>query len=229
MIRFKDISIPKPCSVEYDSLPGDEVKRFCGSCEKHVYDFRGKDEAYFNSIIDTHGKVCGFFYADEIQTTSKNKYSFYHAIFAKTIGAMLFIKTLLSSDYTQASNIQTYTTQQATDSTGIKIKIKNKYNYYTSYSIDIFINNVLYKSGYNLGTDSDYIWLPDSLNKNDKIKVFIHHSKRKSGGYIFKTKKRAYIFPYKDSNKIVITITSKRKAILIKKRKRRQYGGYMDY
>ena len=66
MIRFKDISIPKPCSVNYDSLPYNEVKRFCGSCEKHVYDFRGKDETYLNKILLHEPDTCGIFYMDEL-------------------------------------------------------------------------------------------------------------------------------------------------------------------
>jgi hypothetical protein len=110
MIRFKNIHIPKPCSVDYDSLLYDEVKRFCGNCKKHVYDFRGKDEVYFNSIINAYGKVCGVFYQDDIQPiTFKIKRKFYYAFAAKLIGAMLFIKTLLSSDHAQASTIQTHT------------------------------------------------------------------------------------------------------------------------
>ena len=73
MIRFKDINIPNPCSVDYDSLPYDEVKRFCGSCEKHVYDFRGKDEAYLNEVFRQTGKVCGIYYEDQISKPALKK------------------------------------------------------------------------------------------------------------------------------------------------------------
>jgi len=230
MIRFKDISIPKPCSVDYDSLPYDEVKRFCGSCEKHVYDFRGKDEAYFNSIISTHGKVCGIFYEDDIQaTTLKIKRAFYYTLITKTLGLALFLKTLLSNDYVQASSTKMHiTTQQSTDSSAVKVKFNNKLNYYVSYSMDIFINNTLYKSGYNLDKETGYIWLPDSLKENDKIKVIVHGSKTILGRYIYKRKKRRYTFSYSNSNKITIQITNKRKATLLKKR-RPHAAGYYDY
>ena len=227
MIRYKDISIPKPCSVDYDALPGDEVKHFCGSCEKQVYDFRGKDEAYFNSIINRYGKVCGIFHKDDIQaTTLKIKHPFYHVFAAKLIGVGLFLKTLLNSHDVEAST--TYmqaTTQQSTDSTGVKVEIKNRDDYYLNYSIDIFINNTLYKSGNNLDKNTGYIGLPDSLIEHDKIKVVIHRSKIKSHTEIHRVKKRTYNFTYIESNKITIQITNTQKAILIKKR-RPQAAGY---
>lgn len=230
MIRFKDIRIPKPCTVDYDSLPYNDVKRFCNSCAKHVYDFRGKDEVYFNSIINMHGKVCGIFYKDDIQsTTIKIKHPFYYTFIAKLVGVFLFFKTLLSSDYAQASNIKLdNVSQQFNDSTGFNVEIKNKHNYYVSYSMDIFINDTLYKSGNNLDKDTGFILLPDSLKKNDKIKVVIHGSKRKFDKHVYKIKSREYNFIYSNSNKITIPITAKRKAILIKKSKP-QAAGYMYY
>ena len=229
MILFKDIHIPKPCFVDYDSLPGNEVKRFCGSCEKHVYDFRGKDESYFNSIIHTQGKVCGIFYEDDIQpATVKIERPFYYVVAAKLIGVFLFLKTLFSSDHAQASAIQTYpTTQQSSDSTAIKIVLKNSSTTYTSYTLDIFINNIFYKTITNLN-GNDHIILPDSLKENDAIKVIVRGSKNKSRTHIYKIKKREYDFIYGDSNKIIIQITNTKKAILIKRR-RPQAAGYMYY
>jgi hypothetical protein len=118
MIRYKDISIPKPCSVDYDLLPGDEVKRFCNSCEKHVYDFRGKNEAYLNEIYQTTGKVCGIYYEDQIQaTTLKKQRPFYYSFVTKIISVGLFLKTILSAHDTQALITPAPITQQATDST----------------------------------------------------------------------------------------------------------------
>ncbi|WP_018342935.1 hypothetical protein [Cytophaga aurantiaca] len=226
MIRFKDIHIPKPCSVDYDSLPGDEVKRFCSSCEKYVYDFRGKDEVYFNSIINAHGKVCGFFYEDDIKSTAvKIKRPFYSAFAAKLFGIFLFIKTLLSSDHAQASTFQTHTTtQQATDSSGVKVNIKNRPSQYQAYLLDIFINNTLYKSGANLDDGTGFIWLPDSLKENDKIRIVIKDYGDNRGSY--KIHRKEYHFNYKESEKITVKIKfHKRSEIHLFKKRRRSTGG----
>ncbi|HSY60501.1 MAG TPA: hypothetical protein VK796_01445 [Cytophaga sp.] len=225
MIRFKDIHISRPCSVDYDSLSGNEVKRFCGSCEKHVYDFRGKDEAYFNSIIHTHGKVCGIFYQDDIQSALKIKRPFYHTFAAKLIGALLFIRTLLSTDHAQASTIQTYAnTQQYTDSTGIKVNTKKRHTQYQTFLLDIFINNTLYKSGANLDDGTGFIWLPDSLKENDKIRIVV----KEYDAYRYKIHRKEYHFNYMDSEKIIIKIKLHKKSELhfFKRRKRTTAGIY---
>ena len=223
MVRFKDISIPKPCSVAYDSLPGNEVKRFCGSCEKHVYDFRGKDEIYFNSIIDTHGKVCGVFYEDEIkQSTTPIRKPFYHAIAAKFIGAVLFVKTLLHADQAQASPVVLHpVTQQATDSTSVEVILKNRPSEYSAYLMDIFINNKLFKSGANLDRGAGFIWLPDSLKENDKIRIVI----KEYSAYNYKIRQKEYSFLFKDAEQMSIKI--KFHKIVFCKRKRRVVAGYM--
>ena len=94
MIRFKDIHIPKPCSVDYDALPGNEVKRFCGSCEKHVYDFRGKDEAYLNEVYQQTGKLCGIYDKDKINTSYRFRPSLFQSLL-KTIKLLLFYFQIL--------------------------------------------------------------------------------------------------------------------------------------
>ena len=49
-----------PCSVSWDSMQGDEVKRFCGKCQKHVWNFAEltTDEARA-LLIETQGRLCG--------------------------------------------------------------------------------------------------------------------------------------------------------------------------
>ena len=227
MIHFKDIRIPKPCSVDYDALPGNEVKRFCDSCEKHVYDFRGKDEAYFNSIFNTHGKVCGIFYEEDIQeATVIIKRPFYYAFAAKLIGAFLFLKTLLSSHYIQASTNHTHATiQESTDSTGVKVEIKNRSTQYQAYLLDIFINNTLYESGANLDDGTGFIWLPDSLKENDQIRVVVEEYYE----HRYKIHRKKYNFKYKESEKITIKIKFHKKLEIHlskkPKRKRRATAG----
>lgn len=200
MIHFKDIRIPNPCSVDYDSLPGNDVKRFCGSCEKHVYDFRGKDEIYFNSVINAHGKVCGVFYEDEIkQSITPLRKPFYYAIVAKLIGAVLFLKTLLHTDLAQASPVQPYpVTQQLNDSAGVEVILKNRPSEYSAYLMDVFINNKLYKSGANLDRGQGFMWLPDSLKENDKIRIVI----KEYSAYNYNIRHKEYNFIFKESEQV---------------------------
>ena len=149
MIRFKDIHIPKHCSVDYDTLIGNEVKRFCGSCEKHVYDFRGKDEMYLNEVFKATGKVCGIYYEDQIQKSSlKTHRPFYYAFVTKLIGIMLFLKALLSSHDAEATRPNQYQiTQTSEDSVGVKTIYKGKSNKATKYDteIDCYVNDSLFK------------------------------------------------------------------------------------
>jgi hypothetical protein len=66
MIKYNEVHIPKPCHIHYDSLPFDSIKRPCDICVKPVYDFRDKDEAYFNKIWKQHnGDFCGAFKNDQ--------------------------------------------------------------------------------------------------------------------------------------------------------------------
>ena len=36
---FDNIKIASPCNESWDSMTGDEKVRFCGACERHVYNF----------------------------------------------------------------------------------------------------------------------------------------------------------------------------------------------
>lgn len=226
MIHFKDIQIPKPCSVDYNFLPGNEIKRFCGSCEKQVYDFRGKDETYLNEVYQKTGKVCGIYYEDQIQKSPlKIKHPFYYTFTAKIIGVALFLKTALLSHDTRALPAIKYSISQETnDSTGIKVIDTNKKNRKRHpYTIAIFINKKLFRS--DIYDEVDFIYLPDSIKPNDKIKVVVKRdgSGRKWTNEIVKN--RTYIFCYKNAKDILIKITYKKELKLLKRRAR--MGGIM--
>lgn len=226
MIRFKDINIPNPCSVDYDSLPYDEVKRFCGSCKKHVYDFRGKNEAYLNEVFRQTGKVCGIYYEDQIQKPSlKIQRPFYYAFVTKVISIGLLLKILFTSNNTQALTHKNYPIVQITnDSTGIEVKDKNKRNRKRHpYTLTIFINKKLYRS--DIYDEGSFIYLPDSIKPEDKIKVIVKRdgSGRKWTNEIVKNK--VYNFRYMNAQEILIKITYKKELRLFKRRSRA--GGIM--
>jgi len=219
MISFKDIHIPKPCSADYESLPGDEVKRFCGSCKNHVYDFRGKDEVYLNEIFRTTGKVCGIYYEDQIQRPALKKQStFYYSIATKFLSIALFLKTMLSTYDIKAFVITQQTTQTPIDTSGVKIKYKEKNVRHTNHQIKVYVNDRLYQ--YELSERDSILYLPDSIQANDKIKIIVEGYIRKTNYSTFKTKAKEYNFIYKSHQRITIKIncSRKRRLLLFKKR-----------
>jgi hypothetical protein len=236
MIRFKDISIPKPCSVDYDALPGDEVKRFCGSCDKHVYDFRGKDEGYLNDVFLTTGKVCGVFHEDQIQKPSlKVQRPFYYGLATKLVSVALFLKTILSSYHTEASIQHIHqATQESMDSTKIKTIYKGQDYKKTSYYIEIEVYvNEEFRDSFTL-KNSNNIYLPDSIKPEDKIKLIvtttrynISTSNRKQNpakhkpnkGYYKTERRKEYRFNFSKSNEIIVKINyNKMTHVFLRKR-----------
>jgi hypothetical protein len=212
MIRFKDIQIPKPCLADYESLPYDEVKRFCGSCEKHVYEFRGKDEKYFTTIFKEQKNICGIFYEDQLsdRKRSSNKSTF-TPILIKTISIFLFIKSFLISHNSNAAS--SFPASQSeiinNDSLGVKTVYK-KVTSRTRHQINIYVNNELvYESVYPV---QEFIYLPDSLKPNDKIKVTV------TAPHIIKTK--TYRFSYSEAQTFTIKIKGRNNLRLFKRRYR---------
>lgn len=53
-----DLRIAKPCSASWDEMVGDDRARFCGSCQKNVYDLRfmTRDEA--EALLREKGEAC---------------------------------------------------------------------------------------------------------------------------------------------------------------------------
>ena len=227
MIRFKDIHIPKPCSVDYDSLTGNEIKRFCDSCKKHVYDFRGKDEAYLNEVYQKTGKVCGIYYEDQIQGPSfKTQRSFYRTLLTKIIGIGLLIKTLFTSHEAEAAKPVPYQiTQISYDSIGVKTIYKGKTNDISINDINIacYVNDTLFKL-YNLSYN-EMLYLPSSFHPNDKIRISVSTIKRnivkhQIGGNkpsFYSTRTKVYNFIFRDIDKVILRINFNKKIILSRK------------
>jgi len=227
MIRFKDIQIPKPCTVDYDSLPGNEVKRFCSSCEKHVFDFRGKDEEYLNEVYQTTGKVCGIYYEEQIKRPSlKIQRSFYRTLLTKIIGIGLLIKTVISSHEVEAATLSPYQiTQVSEDSVGVKTIYKRKNNEVSINDINIFcyVNDTLFKL-YNLSYN-EMIYLPSSFHPDDKIRLtvsttrrnIVKHQRRKHKPSLYSTRTKVYNFIFKDIDRATLRINLNKKIILSRK------------
>ena len=51
--------VPKPCHAEWSSMDGDERKRFCGECGKHVYNLSAMTQGEAQKFADeTQGREC---------------------------------------------------------------------------------------------------------------------------------------------------------------------------
>ena len=60
MVKLK---IASPCPARWADMDGDERIRFCGLCQKNVYNFCGVDAAQAVAIIrEKEGRLCGRFY-----------------------------------------------------------------------------------------------------------------------------------------------------------------------
>lgn len=60
---LNNIKVASPCSADWNEMTGDERQRFCGSCQKNVYNLSGmtKDEAE-NLLLNAEGRLCIRFY-----------------------------------------------------------------------------------------------------------------------------------------------------------------------
>lgn len=56
---LNDIRIAAPCTVSWESMSGDDQVRFCGSCEKNVFDLSTLSaDAAVDLIREKQGRVC---------------------------------------------------------------------------------------------------------------------------------------------------------------------------
>ncbi len=63
------ISIPKPCSEDWDKMTSQEKGRFCAVCSKTVVDFTEKTPAEIVAILQNpSGKMCGRFRPDQLRS-----------------------------------------------------------------------------------------------------------------------------------------------------------------
>lgn len=58
-IPLDAVRVAAPCHADWDRMTGDDRARFCGSCEKHVYNLSGMTRAEAEELIRSHeGKLC---------------------------------------------------------------------------------------------------------------------------------------------------------------------------
>ncbi len=61
-ISLAQLHIKEPCHVDWDAMthaPGDESKRFCSQCEKHVHNLDALTQPEIDSLFEAHqGRLC---------------------------------------------------------------------------------------------------------------------------------------------------------------------------
>ena len=58
-ITLDQIQIPTPCHANWDTMTGDDRRRFCGECGKHVFDLSAISRSEAEQLINAHaGKLC---------------------------------------------------------------------------------------------------------------------------------------------------------------------------
>lgn len=58
-IALEDIRIASPCNASWDAMEGDDRVRFCGSCQKHVFNLSNMSRAEAEALITkTEGRLC---------------------------------------------------------------------------------------------------------------------------------------------------------------------------
>ena len=57
------VKIASPCNARWEDMAGDERSRFCGRCEKHVYNFSAMSADEVAGLVRAkEGKLCGRFH-----------------------------------------------------------------------------------------------------------------------------------------------------------------------
>ena len=60
---LSQVKVASPCRARWEDMTGDDRSRFCGRCEKHVYNFSAMTAAEAEELIRAkEGKLCGRFY-----------------------------------------------------------------------------------------------------------------------------------------------------------------------
>ncbi|MFN8415228.1 MAG: hypothetical protein U0U66_02745 [Cytophagaceae bacterium] len=236
MIRYKDLSIPEPCTFLNTSKESKvDNAYFCSQCAKKVYDFRNKNESYLNDIhAQTNGKFCGVYYEDQIRAhiPALPSPSFFQRIKQYSI---LYLTTAFSfvQQHSWANDEKmTPPTVQVDQDTPPKFYVTTKEGkkYIDTFSIKIYINHTFYK--YQKITDSSTIWLPDTIKVGDKITLMSSKYRRRNlrgcSRFSVQIKKRTHVHKktFQYSGEEWVEVAASPKLILLLRKRVRTMGLY---
>src|SRR5262245_60828186 len=57
------IRVATPCPARWEDMNGDDRARFCGQCQKHVYNFSAMTRAEVEALVEAkEGRLCGRYF-----------------------------------------------------------------------------------------------------------------------------------------------------------------------
>jgi hypothetical protein len=63
--RLRSLQIAKPCHENWDEMTGDDAKRFCAGCQKHVHNIAEIRAKEAEELLSAGGRVCTRVLCDE--------------------------------------------------------------------------------------------------------------------------------------------------------------------
>ena len=122
------ITIPEPCSENWEAMTPADRGRFCASCQKTVIDFTIlTDREIYNMLTAAKGQhFCGHFFTaqlDKAISLPQQQYSFPRMFISKVAAAFLFLQTITIHARAQVIKPKTY---QQNKTKGKAIAVKDK-------------------------------------------------------------------------------------------------------
>jgi len=103
------ISIPTPCHENWNAMTPEAKGRFCGSCQKSVFDFTTSSDREIASVLKSNKNTCGRFKASQLEReliAPKEKSSLWMATSAAVVSFLTIGNNVVSAQ-TRVNTIQT--------------------------------------------------------------------------------------------------------------------------
>src|SRR5438105_296096 len=102
------ITIPKPCSRNWNKMSEAEGGKFCSSCEKTVYDLTKLSDPELIAFLNENGKhVCGKFRTEQLEEKHEKRISYFNSFSLKAASiAALLITRLFAPTSAKAQDMK---------------------------------------------------------------------------------------------------------------------------
>lgn len=76
-MKRTDLPIPEPCDADWDAMTGDDQRRFCDHCQKHVHDLSAMTESEARGVTSEPGVCVRYTFSprtDEVRFQSRRRF-----------------------------------------------------------------------------------------------------------------------------------------------------------